>query len=55
VVLKCEWFAIAFSVRYGVGTGLNEVAKMIEPRRTGDLLLHSVARVLTYVAMTAPA
>lgn len=26
---------------------------MIEPRRTGDLLLHSVARVLTYVAFAA--
>ena len=26
---------------------------MIEPRRTSDLLLHRVARVLTYVAFTA--
>jgi hypothetical protein len=26
---------------------------MIEPRRTGDLLFHNVARVLTYVAFTA--
>jgi hypothetical protein len=26
---------------------------MIEPRRSGDLLFHNVARVLTYVAFTA--
>ena len=26
---------------------------MIEPRRSGDLLFHNVARVLTYVAFAA--
>jgi len=29
------------------------ITKMIEPRRAGDLLFHTVARVLTYVAFAA--
>jgi hypothetical protein len=33
--------------------GLIRKSKLIEPRRSGDLLFHSVARVLTYVAFAA--
>ncbi len=36
-----------------IATGLDRNSKMIEPRRSGDVLFHNVARVLTYVAFTA--
>lgn len=46
----CNCIQRPLRCRHGVEL---KVAKMIEPRRTGDLLLHSVARVLTYVAFAA--